>query len=124
MLHYADDLLGHAGLPSHHVQVSRSQPCLVAQYRSMFGLKYRSTSDGRCWSMEEECLLSMVVSECRSTRLVSGSTVADENQVMNKCCCRSMRSVFLCGLNVPSLQDLMRIAVEFPCCFWYYRACT
>ncbi|KAF3537953.1 hypothetical protein F2Q69_00021795 [Brassica cretica] len=33
--------------------------------------------------------------ECRSTRLVSGSTVADENRATNKCCCRSMRNVFL-----------------------------
>ncbi|KAF2591912.1 hypothetical protein F2Q70_00038505 [Brassica cretica] len=40
LLHYAYDLHGHAGLPSHHVQVSWSQPCLAVQYRSMFGLKY------------------------------------------------------------------------------------
>ncbi|KAF2587186.1 hypothetical protein F2Q70_00035925 [Brassica cretica] len=76
-------------------------------------------SDGRCRSTEDECLRSMVVSECRSTRLVSGSTVADKNQATNRCCCRSMRNVFLCGLNVPSLHDLMRIAAEFPYCFWY-----
>ncbi|KAF2561964.1 hypothetical protein F2Q70_00016953 [Brassica cretica] len=62
--------------------------------------------------------------ECRSTRLVSGSTVADENRATNKCCCRSMRNVFLCGLNAPSFQDLMRIAVDFPCCFWSCWACT
>ncbi|KAF3585268.1 hypothetical protein F2Q69_00029388 [Brassica cretica] len=116
MLHYADDLHGLAGLLSHHVQVSRSQPCLAVQYQSMFGLKYRLTSDGRCRSTEEECLQSMVVSEYRLTRLVSRSTVADKNRAKNKCCCRSMRNVILCGLNVPSLQDLMRIAVEFPCC--------
>ncbi|KAF3511424.1 hypothetical protein F2Q69_00006588 [Brassica cretica] len=93
MLHYADDLSSHAGLPSHHVQVSRSQPCLTAQYRSMFGPKYRSTSDGRCRSTEEECLRSMVVSEYRSmvvseyqsTRLVPRSTMADENRATNKC---------------------------------------
>ena len=29
-----------------------------------------------------------------------------------------------CGLNAPSLQDLMRITAEFPCCFWYCWACT
>ncbi|KAF3557375.1 hypothetical protein F2Q69_00013036 [Brassica cretica] len=52
MLHYADDPPGHAGLPSHHVQESKSQPCLAAQYRSMFGLKYQSSSDGRYRSME------------------------------------------------------------------------
>ncbi|KAL0705994.1 hypothetical protein Bca4012_072420 [Brassica carinata] len=90
----------------------------------MFGLKYRSTSDGRCRLTEDECLLSIVVSEIRLTRLVSGSTVADKNRETNKCCCRSMRNIFLCGLNAPSLQDLMRIAVEFPCCFWYCWACT
>ncbi|KAF2602977.1 hypothetical protein F2Q70_00025121 [Brassica cretica] len=99
MLHYADDILGHAGLPSHHVQVSRSQPCLAAQYRSMFRLKCLSISDGRYRSMEG-CLRSTVESECRSMRLVSGSTVVDENRSMNLCCCRSMRSVFPCGLKV------------------------
>ncbi|KAF2565465.1 hypothetical protein F2Q68_00025256 [Brassica cretica] len=78
LLHYADDPPGHTGLPYHHVQESRSQPCLAAQYRSMFGLKCRSISDGRCRSMEE-CLRSTVESECGSTRLVSGSTVVDEN---------------------------------------------
>ena len=85
----------------------------------MFGLKYRSTSDERCRSTEEECLRSMVVSECRSMRLVFESRVADENQATNKCYFRSMRNIFLCGLSVPSLHDLMRIAIEFPCCFWY-----
>ena len=85
LLHYADDPPGHAGLSSHHVQESKLQPDLAAQYRSMNGLKYRSTSDGRCWSTEE-CLRSTVESECRSTRLVSGSTVADKNRATNKCC--------------------------------------
>ncbi|KAF3560246.1 hypothetical protein F2Q69_00011313 [Brassica cretica] len=102
MLHYADDILGHAGLPSHHVQVSRSQPCLAAQYRSMFRLKCLSISDRRYRSMEG-CLRSTVESECRSMRLVSGSTVVDENRSMNLCCCRSMRSVFPFGLKVPNL---------------------
>ncbi|KAF2575935.1 hypothetical protein F2Q70_00002679 [Brassica cretica] len=63
----------------HLAQELRSQPCLAAQYRSMFGLKYRSTSDGR-YRLTEEYLRSMMVSECRSMRLVSGSTVVDENQ--------------------------------------------
>ncbi|KAF3572653.1 hypothetical protein F2Q69_00059341 [Brassica cretica] len=115
LLHYADDPPGHTGLPHHHVQESKSQPCRAAQYRSMFGLKCRSISDGRCRSTVE--------SECRLMRLVSGSTVVDENRSMNLCCCRSMRNVFLYGLNTPSLQDLMRIAVEFHCCFWYCWAC-
>ena len=44
----------------------------------MFGLKYRSTSDER-YRSTKECLWSTVVSECRSTRLASGSTVAEEN---------------------------------------------
>ncbi|KAF3533528.1 hypothetical protein DY000_02040286 [Brassica cretica] len=61
LLHYADDPPGHTGLPYHHVQVSRSQPCLVAQYRSMFGLEYRSMSAGRCRSTEE-CIRSTVES--------------------------------------------------------------
>ncbi|KAF3547135.1 hypothetical protein DY000_02006467 [Brassica cretica] len=87
LLHYADDPPGHAGLLYHHVQESKFQPCLAAQYRSMFGLKYRSLSDGRCWSAEDECFRSMVVIECRSRRLVSGSTMADENRATNKCCC-------------------------------------
>ncbi|KAF2570813.1 hypothetical protein F2Q70_00003848 [Brassica cretica] len=124
LLHYEDDLPGHAGLLSHHVQESKSQPCLAAQYRSMSGLKYLPMSDGRCRSTKDECLWSMVVSECRSTGLVPGSTVADENQATNKFCCRSMRNVLPCGLNAPSLQDLMRIAVKFPCFFWYCWACT
>ncbi|KAF2550887.1 hypothetical protein F2Q68_00033775 [Brassica cretica] len=103
MLHYADDLPGHTGLLSHHVQESKSQPCLAAQYRSMFVLKYRLMSDGRCRSTGDECLRSMVVSEYRSTGLVSGSTVVDENRATNKRCCRSMRSVLLCGLNATNL---------------------
>ncbi|KAF3506589.1 hypothetical protein F2Q69_00006329 [Brassica cretica] len=65
----------------------------------------------------------MVVRECRSAKLVFGSTVVDENQATNKCFYRSMRSIFLSGLNVPSLQDLMRIAVELPCCFWRNIKC-
>ena len=43
--------------------------------------------------MENECLRSMVVSECRSMELVPESTVVDENRATNKCCCQSMRSM-------------------------------
>ncbi|KAF3583191.1 hypothetical protein F2Q69_00029498 [Brassica cretica] len=96
-----------------------SQPCLAAQYRSMFGLKYRSMWDGRCRSTGDECLRSRVVSEYRSTGLVPGSTVVDKNRATNKCSCRSMRSALLCGKNAPNMRDLVRIGVEFPCCFWY-----
>ncbi|KAF3514200.1 hypothetical protein F2Q69_00006649 [Brassica cretica] len=89
-------------------------------------------SDGRCRSMEDECLQSIVVSEYRSivvsehrpTGLVSGSTVVDRNQSMNRWCYRSIKSVHLCGLNAPSLQDLVRTVVEFPCCFKYCWAST
>ncbi|KAF2580022.1 hypothetical protein F2Q68_00005043 [Brassica cretica] len=217
LLHYAYDPPGHAGHHYHLVPVSKSQPCLAVQYRSMSGMEYRSMSDGRCWSTEDECLWSTVVSEyrstvalgririsgkfrvsgsgsgsvgsvdlisgsgfvvsgypgfgypsrysiirgypdpfplssrtsikvattsrgsvsidvrtevsiddgrCRSTEdeclrsirvseyrsmgLVSGSTVVDRNRSMNRWCYRSMRSVLLCGLNAPSLQDLYR----------------
>ncbi|KAF2576886.1 hypothetical protein F2Q68_00006021 [Brassica cretica] len=74
-------------------------------------------SDGRCRSTEDECLRSIVVSEYRSTELVSGSTVVDRNRSMKKWCYRLMRSVLLCGFNAPSLQDLVRTTVELPCCF-------
>ncbi|KAF3591300.1 hypothetical protein DY000_02021982 [Brassica cretica] len=117
MLHYADDLPCHAGPLSHLEQLSKLQPCLAAQYRSMSGREYRSMSDGRCRSMEDECLQSTVVSEYLSTGLVSGSTVVERNRATNRCCCRSMRSALLCGLNAPNLQDLVRIVVGFPCCF-------
>ncbi|KAF3553089.1 hypothetical protein F2Q69_00013741 [Brassica cretica] len=72
LFHYADDPFGHAGLLSHHVQESKLQSCLAALYRSMFGLKYRTMSDGRCRSTGDECLRSTVVSEYRSTGLVPG----------------------------------------------------
>ncbi|KAF3610003.1 hypothetical protein DY000_02047969 [Brassica cretica] len=68
-------------------------------------------------SSMEECLRSTVVSEYRSTILVSGSMVVDENRATKWGCCRSMRSVFLCGSNVLNLQNLMKTVVEFPCCF-------
>ncbi|KAF3592810.1 hypothetical protein DY000_02021960 [Brassica cretica] len=70
--------------------------------------------DGRCRSMEDECLRSTVVSECRSTGLVHGSMVVDKNRATNKCCCRSMRSALLCGLNAPTLQDLSSILINEP----------
>ncbi|KAF3551890.1 hypothetical protein DY000_02008301 [Brassica cretica] len=69
-------------------------------------------SDGRCRSTEDECLRSIMVSEYRSTGLVSGSTVVDRIRSMNKWCYRPMWSVPLCGLNAPSLQDLVRTVVE------------
>ncbi|KAF2545477.1 hypothetical protein F2Q70_00023133 [Brassica cretica] len=90
----------------------------------MFGLEYRSMSDGGCRLMKDECLRSTVMSEYRSTGQVSGSTVVDRNRATNKCCCRSMRSAYLCGLYAPNIQDLVIIAVGFLCCFWYYWACT
>ncbi|KAF3604901.1 hypothetical protein DY000_02049306 [Brassica cretica] len=124
LLHYADDPPGHAGLHCCLVQVSKAQPCLAAQYRSMSGMEYRSMSDEGCWSTEGECCRSTVVSEYRSTELVSGSTVVKQNRATHKWCCRSMRSALPCGSNVPNLQDLVRIAIEFPCCSWYSWACT
>ncbi|KAF3595331.1 hypothetical protein DY000_02023679 [Brassica cretica] len=105
-------------------QVSKSQPCLASHYRSMSGMEYRSMLDGRCRSMEDECLWSTVVSEYQSTELVSGSMVVERNRATNRCCCRSIRSALLCGLNAPNLQDLVRIVVGFPCCFLYCWACT
>ncbi|KAF2598754.1 hypothetical protein F2Q68_00011210 [Brassica cretica] len=117
LLHYADDPPSHAGHHYYLVQVPNSQPCLATQYRSMSGMEYRSMSDGRCRSMEDECLRLMVVGEYRSTGLVSGSTVVERNRTTNRCCCRSVRSTLLCGLNAPNLQDLVRIVVRFPCCF-------
>ncbi|KAF2538602.1 hypothetical protein F2Q68_00021141 [Brassica cretica] len=78
----------------------------------------------RCWSTEGESCWSTVVSEYRSTGLAFGSTVVEQNRATNKCYCRSMRSALPSGSNVPNLEDLVRIAVEFPCCFWYCWACT
>ncbi|KAG5410666.1 hypothetical protein IGI04_006985 [Brassica rapa subsp. trilocularis] len=87
-----DDHHGHAGRYYHLEHLSESEPCLAAQYRSMSGMENRSMSDGRCRSMEDECLRSTVVSEYRSTGLVSGSTVVERNRATSRCCCRSMRS--------------------------------
>ncbi|KAF3547116.1 hypothetical protein DY000_02007739 [Brassica cretica] len=83
---------------------SRIRIKVATMSRSSVSIDVRTegSSDGRCRSTEDECIRSTVVSECLST---------------NQCCCWSMRSVFPCGLNVPNLQDLLRIAVEFPCCF-------
>ncbi|KAF2620581.1 hypothetical protein F2Q68_00038690 [Brassica cretica] len=94
------------------------------KYRSMSEMEYRSMSDEGCWSTEGECCRSTVVSEYRSTELVSGSTVFEQNRATHKWCCRSMRSALPCGSNFPNLQDLLRIAVEFPRCSWYCSACT
>ncbi|KAF2573026.1 hypothetical protein F2Q70_00002169 [Brassica cretica] len=88
-----------------------------AGVRSMSDGRCRSMSDGRFRSMEDECLRSTLVSEYWSTGLVSGSTVVERNRATNRCCCGLMRSALLCGLNAPNLQDLVRIAAEFPCCF-------
>ncbi|KAL0667688.1 hypothetical protein Bca4012_030392 [Brassica carinata] len=81
-------------------------------------------SDEGRWSTEGECCQSTVVSEYRSTELVSGSTVVEQNRATHKCCCWSMRSAVPFRWNVPNLQDLVRIAVEFPSCSWYCWACT
>ncbi|KAL0704932.1 hypothetical protein Bca4012_071357 [Brassica carinata] len=79
----------------------------------------RST-EGECYrSTEGECYRSTVVSEYRSTGLMYGSTVVEKNRATQKCCCRSIRSALPCGSSIPNLQDLVRISVEFPCCFWY-----
>ncbi|KAF3540054.1 hypothetical protein F2Q69_00021737 [Brassica cretica] len=114
----------------------------------MFGLKYRSTSDGRVSSVnggkrvsvdetgvwvdggisidtlvEASTDYSIGISiDAFGQALMCGlkvltklprSTLAILAQIW------SMRGIFLCLLNVPNLQDLMRIAVDFPCCFWY-----
>ncbi|KAF3549039.1 hypothetical protein DY000_02006708 [Brassica cretica] len=99
LLHYADDPPGHAGLHCYLVQVSKVQPSLAAQYRSISGMEYRLMSDERCWSSECECCRSTVVSEYRSTELVSGSTVVEQNRATHKGCCRSMRSALPCRTN-------------------------
>ncbi|KAF3565464.1 hypothetical protein DY000_02015986 [Brassica cretica] len=80
----------------------------------MSGLEYRSMSDGRCRSMEDECLWLTVVSEYRSTGLVPGSTVVERNRATNRCYCRSMRSALLCGLNAPNMQDLSSTLINKP----------
>ncbi|KAF3512541.1 hypothetical protein F2Q69_00006550 [Brassica cretica] len=90
LLHYADDPPGHAGLHCCLEQVSKAQPSLAAQYRSMSGIEYRSMSDEVCWSTEGECCLSTGVSEYRSTELASGSTAVEQNRATHKWCCRSM----------------------------------
>ncbi|KAF3508254.1 hypothetical protein F2Q69_00007528 [Brassica cretica] len=80
--------------------------------RSMSGEGYRSK--------EGLCCRSTGVSENRSTGLVFGSTVVKWNRATQKCCCRWIGSALPYGSCVPNLQDLVRISVEIPCCFWYY----
>ncbi|KAF3556694.1 hypothetical protein F2Q69_00012846 [Brassica cretica] len=113
LLHYTDDPPGHAGLHSYLVQVSKSQPSLASQYRSMSGMAYRSMSGEGCWATEGECCRSTVVSEYRSTELVSGSTVVEQHRATHKYCCRSMRNALPCGSNVPNLQD-QKVLIDNP----------
>ncbi|KAF2579579.1 hypothetical protein F2Q68_00004850 [Brassica cretica] len=80
----------HAGLHCCLVQVSKAQPSLAAQYRSMSGIEYRSMSDEGCCLTEGECCLSTGVSEYWSTELASGSTAVEQNRATHKWCCRSM----------------------------------
>ncbi|KAF3584962.1 hypothetical protein F2Q69_00030293 [Brassica cretica] len=98
MLYYADDPPGHAGLPCCPEQVSKAQPLLAVQYRSMSEIKCRSMSgEGyRRW----------------------------KNRAKRSCCCRSIGSALPYGSCVPNLQGLVRISVGIPCCFWYCWACT
>ncbi|KAF3548638.1 hypothetical protein DY000_02007478 [Brassica cretica] len=71
LLHYADDPPGHAGLHCCPEQVSKAQPLLAVQYRSMSEMECRSTSGEGYRSMEVLC--------CRSTggerELVDGTGV-------------------------------------------------
>ncbi|KAF3550186.1 hypothetical protein DY000_02007280 [Brassica cretica] len=85
-----DDPPSHAGLHCCLVQVSKAQPSLAAQYRSMSGIEYRSMSDEGCCLTEGECCLSTGVSEYWSTELASGSTAVEQNRATHKWCCRSM----------------------------------
>ncbi|KAF3513007.1 hypothetical protein F2Q69_00006083 [Brassica cretica] len=124
LLHYADDPPGHLGLHCCPEQVSKAQPCLAVQYRSMSEMECRSMSGEGYLSTEGLCCRSTGVSENWSTRLVSGSTVVEQNRATRKCCCRSIGSALPYGSCVPNLQDLVRMSVGIPCCFWYCWACT
>ncbi|KAF2582496.1 hypothetical protein F2Q68_00005054 [Brassica cretica] len=84
--------------------------------RSMSGEGYRST--------EDLCCRSIGVSEKLSMGLVSGLTVVEQNRATRSCCCRSIGSTLPYGSCVPDLQDLVRISVVIPCCFWYCWART
>ncbi|KAF3500022.1 hypothetical protein F2Q69_00042194 [Brassica cretica] len=124
LLHYADDPPGHAGLHCCPEQVSKARPLLAVQYRSMSDMECRSMSGEGYRSTEGLCCLSIGVSENLSTGLVSGSTVVEQNRATRSCCCRSIGSALPYGSCVPDLQDLVRISVVIPCCFWYCWACT
>ncbi|KAF3484801.1 hypothetical protein F2Q69_00052249 [Brassica cretica] len=124
LLHYADDPPGHAGLHCCPEQVSKAQPLLTVQYRSMSEMECRSMSGEGYRSTEGLCCRSIGVSVNLSTGLVSGSTVVEQYRATRSCCCRSIGSALPYGSCVPNLQDLVRISVVIPCCFWYCWACT
>ncbi|KAF3604720.1 hypothetical protein F2Q69_00033516 [Brassica cretica] len=124
MLHYADDPPGHAGLHCCPEQVSKAQPLLAVQCRSMSEMECQSMSGEGYRSTEGLYCRSIRVSENLSTKLVSGSTVVEQNRATRKCCCRSIGSALPYRSCVPNLQDLVRISVGIPCCFWYCWACT
>ncbi|KAF2571870.1 hypothetical protein F2Q70_00002807 [Brassica cretica] len=124
LLHYANDPPGHAGLQCCPEQVSKAQPCLAVKYQSMSEMECRSMSGEGYRSTEGLCCRSTGVSENRSTELVYGSTVVEQNRATRKCFCRSIGSALPYGSCVPNLQDLVRISVGIPCCFWYFWACT
>ncbi|KAF3573379.1 hypothetical protein F2Q69_00058582 [Brassica cretica] len=124
LLHYADDPPGNAGLHCCHEQVSKAQPYLAVQYRSMSEMECRSISGEGYRSTEGLCCRSTGVSENRSTGLVSGSTVVEQNRATRKCCCRSTGSTLPYRSCIPNFQDQVRISVGIPCCFRYCRACT
>ncbi|KAG5384414.1 hypothetical protein IGI04_035884 [Brassica rapa subsp. trilocularis] len=109
LLHYANDPPGHAGLHCCPKQVSKVQPLLAVQYRSMSELECRSMSGEGYRSTEGLCCRSIGVSENLSTGLVLGSTVVDQNRVTRKCCCWSIGSALPYGSCVPNLRDLVRI---------------
>ncbi|KAF3557948.1 hypothetical protein F2Q69_00012364 [Brassica cretica] len=75
LLHYVDDPPGHAGLHCCPEQVSKAQPLLAVQYRSISEMECRSMSGEGYRSMECLCCRSIGMSENLSTGLVSGSTV-------------------------------------------------
>ncbi|KAL0715914.1 hypothetical protein Bca4012_065236 [Brassica carinata] len=77
----------------------------------------RSMDGISCQTMVVASSRSMVYMSCRSMVVVAYRSMVDMS-------CRSMVYVCLCRLNVPNLQDLLRIASEFPCCFWYCWTCT
>ncbi|KAF2533256.1 hypothetical protein F2Q70_00029904 [Brassica cretica] len=105
-------------------QVSKAQPLVAVQYRSMSEMECRSMSGEGYRSTEGVCCRSIGVSENRSTGLVSGSTVVEQTRATRSCCCRSIGSALPYGTCILNLQDLVRIAVGIPCCFWYCWACT